>query len=99
MMDVQAIADWLESADYNPFAYSGRGMYGVKCLAISTQDNEDLVPSDMMRLGYWIGEAAAMNGGEHPATELIERFHLTDQLGRGIVVYWPALRWPEAEAE
>ena len=51
--------------------YSGRGMFGAKCLAIDCDDPMDCIAE--------VGIPGAK----------------TDQMGRGSVVYWPAVQADE----
>jgi hypothetical protein len=71
----------LDEMNYDPYSYSGRGMYGKSCLAINLDNDGQL----------W--ELALELGREHahfPAPK-------TDSMGKGIVVYWPSIQWEEEE--
>jgi hypothetical protein len=68
-MDANKLYQSLHAAGYNPCAYSGRGMYGVECVAIYLDD-----ASELLEVG------ASVKGAGKPHT---------DNLGKGIVAYWP----------
>ena len=64
----EALIARLKAMGLEPRDYSGRGMYGRECVAVSI----DCEPGDY----------------EFP------RGWSQDQLGRGIIVYWPSVLWP-----
>lgn len=77
-----------EDMDFNVHSYSGRGMYGKTCLAI-TGDNINLI-----QLGY---EIAGGYGDE------VEYHHVMkykqDSMGLGTVIYWPNIPYVEEEED
>lgn len=68
-------------------SYSGRGMYGRQCVAISGDS------IDPFHLALMIAA--------HRYDFSIYDIPLpdTDSLGRGVVVYWPQIDWPEGRVE
>lgn len=80
-MKAKQLIEVLEAAGYEWRKYSGRGMSGKECVAVTIDDD------DMFRLGAELTLAA---DGEHVPSPR------TDQLGRQVIVYWPAARIEEA---
>lgn len=80
--EVQNFIEALEDSGFEPRKYSGRGMFGKECVAVSGKD-----------VSEW--EVAR-------ALSYIEDFDIPeprqDQLGLGIVLYWPSYEWPEEVA-
>ena len=78
----EALEELLASGAFNfsIHRYSGRGMFGRECLSIVG----DIYGSDLVRLGFALAQTTALTSGELPRAQ-------TDQMGRGIVVYWPGV--------
>lgn len=75
--------------------YSGRAMYGAECLAIDTEYPE----STLMQLVFDL-MADATEATADLARLLAARHDVrTDSLGRGTVVYWPAIALPDTFVE
>lgn len=82
----------LESISEDAGPYSGRGMYGEKCLAVSGIDLGDLIAEVVLltaELGYEKPEEVAQISQAFRSLK-------TDSLGRGQVVYFPAVAHFEA---
>lgn len=91
-MDAQRLYDLLKDAwargllEAHPRSYSGRFMYGKRCIAIETSDSEG-----PLQIGFALGRLC--NEGECvPATYV-------DDLGRHQIVYWRHLEWDDANME
>jgi hypothetical protein len=70
--------------------YSGRAMYGARCLAIDTEYPEET----LLGLVYDL-MADATEGSAELARLLAVRHDVrSDSLGRGTVVYWPTITLP-----
>ena len=81
--DVTKFLDALEQAGYEPRSYSGRGMYGKQCVSVSG-DN----------VSAWdIAYALWYNNLDEDDLDVPEPHQ--DQLGLGIVLYWPSYEWPK----
>jgi hypothetical protein len=78
------LCDALEEAGRDPESYSGRGMYGKRCVCIVAESDADL-----WRLSAQLARDVAL---EVPAPTL-------DGLGRQTVAYWPAFEWPEGRKD
>jgi hypothetical protein len=79
--EVQQFIDALEDAGYEVTSYSGRGMYGKECVSV----NGDVSEWEIAR-ALWFND-------EHEDVPAPRR----DQLGLGIVLYWPSYEWPKKE--
>lgn len=92
---VKAINE-LEQSDWVPYSYSGRGMYGRRCIAVNFEKDGEL-PEFALRLAYSLYYEGSLHIAEM-LTDLASIFKGTkvDSMGRGIVAYWPDLDWPGA---
>lgn len=81
---VEKFIEALEDAGYEPKSYSGRGMYGKKCVSVH---GDDVSEWDIARNLF--NETHDGEFDNVPAPK-------QDQMGRGIVLYWPSYKWPEA---
>lgn len=79
----KALITALEDAGYEPRSYSGRGMYGKECVAISGED-----------VSAWdVARALWFNNLDEEDMDVPEPRQ--DQMGLGTVLYWPSYRWPQ----
>jgi hypothetical protein len=85
----------LEEAGHEPYSYSGRAMYGSKCLAVNSDVGLGSVVGDVFQA---IGERDTERG---ECEALAEAFHgmRTDSMGRGIVIYFPDVPYVEETDE
>lgn len=75
------LIDILRDCAFEPRPYSGRGMMGRECVAISG-DKED---------GVTVWNVATLLGNEDIDVDEPS----VDSLGLGIVIYWPTMPWPK----
>ncbi len=71
----------LEDAGYEPYSYSGRGMYGKTCVSVHADRDSGI--------SLWV---LAQELVDHGLPEPKQ-----DQLGLGMVYYWPSYEWPDGE--
>ena len=90
MHNSKALIEALEESGYQPKPYSGRGMYGKQCVSISGDRDDNVSPWEVARC-LWF------NNIEDDDLDVPEPHQ--DQLGLGIVLYWPSYEWPSASAE
>ena len=92
----ERLRELFEDAQYTPHAYSGRGMYGEVCLAVTTDS-----VSESVTVILDVVQACAENGTTEDVTELIDllRGSRSDSMGRGVVVYWPDIPWADCGAD
>lgn len=79
-----ALIEALNTAGLKIRRYSGRGMYGKECVAVS----------DDRRLQEILADLVEAYGDNLECAEAI-RAARTDNMGLGIVVYWPHVAWPD----
>jgi hypothetical protein len=84
MSDSLQIIEIIRNAGLRPHSYSGRGMMGRACVGVAL-DN-------MNGFGAIIRAA----GDCDTAADLFEGMR-TDQLGYGIIAYWPDFEWIEVD--
>ena len=82
--EVQRFIDVLEEAGYEPTSNSGRGMYGKCCVSVK---GDDVSAWDVAR-SLWFN-----NFDDEEDLDIPEPRQ--DQLGLGIVLYWPSYEWPK----
>lgn len=86
-MTDEPLQHWLESIGWRPMRYSGRGMYGKSCLGVQL----DTV-GQLFVLGYQLGE-----GTSNPT--YIPHAPKLDNLGHGVIAYWPDVAWITEEEQ
>jgi hypothetical protein len=89
---VQKFIDALLNADYTPKPYSGRGMYGKSCVSVSGGGGDTEQPS-----AWEIAKELANERWEGEFYNVPEPRQ--DQLGLGIVLYWPSYEWPKESVD
>ena len=87
-MNTQYLTALLEDAGYDPQPYSGRGMFGKQCVSVRSDERLLMVLSDIV----------GCIEDKMQSAELLRRAE-TDQMGTGIVVYWPSAKWPTKERD
>jgi hypothetical protein len=89
-LSADRMIDLLEtvSESESPRSYSGRAMYGDRCVSITLDGDAELA-----RLGAQL--AIECDEDEREALLDLLQNTRTDGMGRGIVAYWPRLAWPK----
>ena len=85
-MDFETLKTMIEDAGYHPYSYSGRGMYGAKCIGVTLSEFKHL--SDII---LQCNDVAA-------AADLIDTVS-HDSMGRDMVFYWEEIEWENIEEE
>ena len=81
--------------EYEPKSYSGRGMYGRRCVSVAADGSAFSI------LGEIVRSLGALDlSGQETADLAAEIIHgaKADQMGLGVVVYWPDVVWKESDA-
>lgn len=92
-MSSQEFIEFVEDhTDYVPRSYSGRGMYGKRCVSITSNNPGDVI-LDILQVQAEI-EPEAVSG----MIGLL-RGSVQDSMGRSAVIYWPDIEWPEGREE
>lgn len=86
----------LEDLGYEARSYSGRGMYGERCLAVSMDAEERpfKIAADVAE--YLLDDIGGMSESEKK--EIIRAFRVacTDSLGLGSILYFPRVEYMES---
>ena len=93
-METVELIDLLEACDCEPRPYSGRGMYGKHCVAVTCGSVNGLfadISYAMKQMGNLEQQLSNL--------ENLLRTARTDNLGRDTVVYWPDMEWEGMEDE
>ena len=84
MEKLEELAENMEASLYPD--YSGRGMYGSKCVGIVTQE-----AADMLLLGVELAEALGLDRAREMAQNAS-----WDSMGRGQIIYFRRFEAPDA---
>lgn len=76
----QRLLHALYTNNWEPRAYSGRGMFGAQCVAVSLTGESQL---------WQLARTVPVD---------VDAPH-TDQLGKGLIAYWPNYEWPKDEGK
>lgn len=87
-MDPITLIRAIEDLNLDPQSYSGRGMYGSKCVGVRLGRNSEFTE-------FGLGVKLALALGED-ADDLNPR---TDSMGLGSIIYFPNVRWPEGRKD
>jgi hypothetical protein len=93
-LEQAAFIEALEDSGYELRSYSGRGMYGVQCVSVALDRDTPIwaFVCDVLT-------QASLNGAAEVAAMAKQLRGLSyDELGRGQVVYWPEVPWPEGRS-
>lgn len=82
--DSKILIEALESVGAKPRSYSGRGMFGKSCVAVSLNSDNNLsewyIAQELVREGDSVNPGAPRH----------------DEMGLGTIIYWPNYPWPES---
>ena len=87
-MTNERFIELLEEAGYSHRAYSGRGMFGDYCIGASTEGNAANMLSDIL-------VHCEITNEERVEVAGIFKNKRTDDLSRGTIVYFPAMKWED----
>lgn len=90
-MDFNTLIEIIEEAGYTPYSYSGRGMYGDRCVGFTTDGPL------LATIATIINEVAYIHGHE-TEDKIFEfaavlKYAATDNMGLSTVVYFPRVTW------
>lgn len=83
-MKVTELIEAIEEAGHEAYSYSGRGMYGRRCVAFTAED----VSEACLILGSILGDSASEFGCGGICT---------DSMGMDYVIYFPYIEWEHKE--
>lgn len=87
-MDTVWLLNIIGAAGHDARSYSGRGMYGKRCVGVTI---------DGSLLGF-LADLVEECEDTHDGAILM-RAAQTDQMGRGTIVYWPRAEWLDEDDE
>lgn len=92
-MNFSEIKEIVEDAGFDPQSYSGRGMYGRKCLSFNLDRDENVLDAFLE-----LSEAISLyveDNQEIEFEDVVSEFKgaKTDSMGLGEVVYFPNIEW------
>lgn len=98
-MNFNEIKEVVEDAGFDPQSYSGRGMYGRKCLSFNLDRDENVVDA-ILDLAEALS-SYVQNNPEIEFEDAIQEFKgaKTDSMGLGEVVYFPKIEWEDDDEE
>lgn len=97
---VHPLQTLIEDAGYDTRSYSGRGMYGKTCFAVSTHDIVGRFISCIMQVYGCICSDSNDDSVAMDARDEVERAmsHLqSDSMGLGRVYYWPGVPYTDPD--
>lgn len=100
----QILIDAFGDTEFRAMRYSGRGMFGKECVgALGRGSPLEIMAALVEALPASLPEIA--EDGERAVDDFADlitdlmRDARSDSLGRGTVIYWPQIAWPEGAAE
>lgn len=96
MIDFETLKAACEDAGLDYRSYSGRGMYGDRCLGVTGKD----VPSIFADLLEAFSNMYT-DEGDVDMSSVAELFRRTkwDSMGLDVIVYWPRIKWVDEEED
>lgn len=102
-MYFKKIVSAFESAGYEVRSYSGRGMYGKECLAVTSEASGNVIINVVLQIMDAINgpSSDAYYESVEAAKNLIQSLqnHREDSIGRSSIIYWPNIAWEDDQDE
>lgn len=96
-MNAEKLIDALKDAGHTPHSYSGRAMYGRKCVAVTVRRNVSA-----FRLAAEVAVALLdedITQGPNDVEDLARLSVCEDSMGLDSVVYFPDVKWEDNTEE
>lgn len=96
-MNFNEVKQIVEDAGFDPQSYSGRAMYGLKCLSFNL-DRDENVYDAFLELAEALN-SYVQNNPDIEFEDAIQEFKgaKTDSMGLGEVVYFPNIEWEDED--
>lgn len=94
-MNATKLIDALEALEYKPYSYSGRGMFGGRCIAINLERGT----SPFTVGAQLVKELEEESDGEESDGEVADLSVAQDQMGLGTVLYFTGVPWPDGRQD
>jgi len=96
--DINNVKEFLDQ-NYETYSYSGRGMYGKKCLAVTISRDASLAGFVAKTMLSFISEYGDASTGAEMLVNMFEQSK-TDSMGLDTVLYFPSIKWnPDWDSE
>ena len=82
-MNTQEFVNLIASAGFRPKSYSGRGMFGARCVSVNLDTNA------VASFGAMVFATASPE--EQPFVERLLGKYSMDSMGMGVVLYWRSM--------
>lgn len=82
-MNTQEFVDLIAKSGYLPKSYSGRGMFGRRCVSVNLDRNEETTFASAV--------VQATQTSDIPAVMRVLSDHSKESMGMGVVLYWCGL--------
>ena len=82
-MNTQEFVDLIAKSGYCPKSYSGRGMFGKRCVSVNLDRNEETAFASAV--------VQATQTKDIPAVMRVISDHSKDSMGMGVVLYWRSM--------
>lgn len=93
-MDSEIFGEVINQAGYDPYAYSGRFMYGEKCIAFNTDDSVFSAIANLIEATLFLEYDDLM----YELSDMLRKAR-TDSMGLGTVIYFPSIKFEEDQDE
>lgn len=97
-MNFSELQEIVEDAGFDVRSYSGRGMYGKKCLSFNLEQEENEFDA-MLKLSESI-QSYVEHSDDGLEFEDVTQYFMgakSDSMGLGMVIYFPNIEWEEIE--
>jgi hypothetical protein len=98
-MEAETLIDLIDKAGYEARSYSGRGMYGRRCIGVEIERNM----SAFRLAAQLISEFIAGSDDMDDIHSIVEEFAYLkvseDSMGRGSIIYFEDVEWPEGRKD
>lgn len=91
-MNAETLIEVIGDAGYDTRLYSGRGMYGKKCVGFTVDSTRDMFSAIADIIDYLDEDILS------DFTSVL-RYASYDSMGLGLIIYFPRVEWPEGNEE
>ena len=95
-MELEFVKALREHLNYEPRSYSGRGMFGKKCLGVVCNNPTNVV----LELISFFAENVSGQSAKETCEDVVElcemlRGSSQDSMGHDTIIYWPNIEWKD----
>lgn len=98
-MKTRDLTDAIDGAGYQPRSYSGRGMFGRKCVGVVTEQGMSpfKIAADIAL--HLVSSSGSHSSAEEKLHELTELNVKQDSMGLDTIIYFPDVQWEDSQTE